>query len=85
MFRQAPVCPAGTLGTPTGFVVNDNSEFVISKNGKSGPAFFIFATLDGTISGWNPEVDLHHAVIMVDYSKKRPYGRQLHETASREK
>jgi uncharacterized protein (TIGR03118 family) len=29
---------------------------------------FLFATLDGTISGWNPSVDPTHAIIMVDNS-----------------
>jgi uncharacterized protein (TIGR03118 family) len=41
---------------------------VISKNGSSGPAFFLFATEDGTIAGWNPNVDPAHAVIAVDRS-----------------
>jgi uncharacterized protein (TIGR03118 family) len=62
--------PAGTKGTPTGIVYNDTSDFVISKNGKSAPAEFIFDTIDGTISGWNPAVDPTHAVIMVDNSTK---------------
>src|ERR1700682_1089180 len=65
--------PAGTLGTPTGLVVNPTSDFVITKNGKSGPALFIFDSVDGTISGWNPDVDLYNAVIMVDNSTKSPY------------
>jgi hypothetical protein len=29
-------------GTPTGMVANTSSQFVISKNGKSGPALFLF-------------------------------------------
>jgi uncharacterized protein (TIGR03118 family) len=48
--------PARTLGTPTGIVANispNATDFVVSENGKSGKAAFIFATLDGTISGWN--------------------------------
>jgi hypothetical protein len=54
----APGSPAGTLGTPTGIVGNIiPTDFTITENGKSGPAFFIFATLDGTISAWNPVVD----------------------------
>jgi uncharacterized protein (TIGR03118 family) len=69
----APSLPAGTLGTPTGLVVNTTSDFVISKNGKSGPALFILDSLDGTISGWNPDVDLYNFVIMVDYSTKSPF------------
>jgi uncharacterized protein (TIGR03118 family) len=37
------------LGSPTGQVANGTSDFKISGS----PALFIFATLDGTISGWN--------------------------------
>jgi len=49
---------AGTRGTPTGLVANASpTDFTITENGKSGPAFFIFATLDGTIVAWNPVVD----------------------------
>src|ERR1700730_8307912 len=44
--------PAGTLATPTGIVFNGSTSFVLPPpNGK--PAAFIFATEDGTISGWN--------------------------------
>jgi hypothetical protein len=49
----APGSPAGTLGTPTGVVGNGSpTDFTITESGTSGPALFIFATLDGTISGW---------------------------------
>jgi uncharacterized protein (TIGR03118 family) len=41
---------------------------VISEKSTSGPAFFLFATEDGTIAGWNPNVDRGHAVIAVDRS-----------------
>lgn len=62
-------------GTPTGNVFNTQNvasphDFVISKNGKSGPSFFLFATEDGTISGWNPTVNRQNAVIVVDQSPK---------------
>jgi uncharacterized protein (TIGR03118 family) len=63
---------SGAVSAPTGQAFNtfDNtsSDFVITKNGKSGPAFFLFATEDGTISGWNPNVDPTHSVIAVDRS-----------------
>ena len=52
--------PAGTPGTPTGIVGNISttaSDFIVTENGKSAPALFIFATLDGTISAWTPRVD----------------------------
>jgi uncharacterized protein (TIGR03118 family) len=38
---------------------------VVTKNGKSGPALFIFDTEDGTIVGWSPAVDLTNGVIAV--------------------
>jgi uncharacterized protein (TIGR03118 family) len=44
--------PAGTLAAPTGTVFNGSTDFVLpAPNGKA--AAFIFATEDGTISGWN--------------------------------
>jgi uncharacterized protein (TIGR03118 family) len=61
------------LGSPTGIVYNPTSDFVISKNGKSAPALFLFDTADGTISGWNPAVDPNNAVIMVDNSAEAPH------------
>jgi uncharacterized protein (TIGR03118 family) len=54
-------------GTPTGQVYNSTSGFVVTSGAKSGPALFIFATNDGTISGWNPSVS-NNAVIAVNNS-----------------
>ena len=54
------ISPAGTTGTPTGTVGNISptaTDFTVTEKGKSGRALFIFATLDGTISAWNPGVD----------------------------
>jgi uncharacterized protein (TIGR03118 family) len=50
---------------------------VISKDGVSGPAFFLFATEDGTIAGWNPNVDNAQAVIAVDNSTATDAGRDV--------
>ena len=50
-------------GSPTGIVFNGSQDFVVKAHDLSGPALFIFATLDGTISGWNPTVDLTHAIL----------------------
>ena len=67
-----PSAGPGAVGAPDGQVFNtldpDLTDFVIAKDGKSGPAFFLFATEDGTIAGWNPNVDPTHAVIAVDRS-----------------
>jgi uncharacterized protein (TIGR03118 family) len=43
--------PAGTQSTPTGVVFNGSPTDFLVAPGKS--AHFIFATEDGTISGWN--------------------------------
>ena len=43
-------------GAPTGTVFNGGPGFVVSHNGDSGPALFMFATESGTIRGWNPGV-----------------------------
>jgi uncharacterized protein (TIGR03118 family) len=59
---------AGRTGRPTGIVFNGTSDFVVSQNGASGKALFIFATRDGTISGWSPEVNFSTAVTAVDNS-----------------
>jgi uncharacterized protein (TIGR03118 family) len=52
--------PPGTLSAPTGIVFNGSpTDFLLDKGRPAGkPAIFIFATEDGTISGWNPEVNL---------------------------
>src|SRR5580704_17356688 len=67
-----PSAGPGAVGAPDGQAFNTldakSTDFEISKNGVSGPAFFIFATEDGTIAGWNPTVDPTHAVIAVDRS-----------------
>jgi uncharacterized protein (TIGR03118 family) len=52
--------PAGTTGTPTGIVGNISptaTDFTVTEKGASARALFVFATLDGTISAWNPGVD----------------------------
>jgi uncharacterized protein (TIGR03118 family) len=51
-------------GSPTGDVFNiDTGSFQVSANGKTGSSIFLFATTDGTISGWSPGVDPTHAII----------------------
>jgi len=64
--------PTGVIGTsaPTGIVFNyDPNAFIIKgPGGKSGASIFLFATEDGTISGWNPEVNPTNAVLVVDRS-----------------
>jgi uncharacterized protein (TIGR03118 family) len=60
-----PSKAGGTAGTPTGTVFNGTSGFALAA-GK--PSLFLFATLDGTISGWNSGVNAGKAIVMVDNS-----------------
>jgi uncharacterized protein (TIGR03118 family) len=53
---------------PTGQVFNGTTNFVVSESGVSGPAAFLFVTINGTIAGWSPSVDLTHAITAVDNS-----------------
>ena len=51
-------------GSPTGIVFNGSQDFQI----QGWAAIFMFATLDGTISGWAPQVNPNQAFIAVDNS-----------------
>ena len=53
---------------PTGQIFNGTTNFVVSANGASAPALFLFVTVNGTIAGWNPTVDGTHAITAVDNS-----------------
>jgi uncharacterized protein (TIGR03118 family) len=55
-------------GEPTGIVYNGGTGFVVSDGVKRGPARFIFAGEDGTITGWSPDVNLNEAIVAVDRS-----------------
>ena len=65
--RRSTTAPArsrrstvAVAGAPTGTVFNGNAaDFVVSQNGKSGAARFLFATEGGTILGWSPTVNRH--------------------------
>jgi uncharacterized protein (TIGR03118 family) len=58
-----PAAGAGP-GQPTGIVFNGTGEFPV----QGWSAFFIFATLDGTISGWAPQSNPNAAIIAVNNS-----------------
>jgi uncharacterized protein (TIGR03118 family) len=58
-------------GTPTGDVWNGTSEFQVAPGKK---AVFLFATLDGTISGWTPASNINQATLAVDTTaNKNPH------------
>lgn len=64
--------PKGATGpsAPTGTVFNPTTSFEVAA-GKS--AIFLFATEDGTISGWNPGANPTVAIITVPRSGKAIY------------
>jgi uncharacterized protein (TIGR03118 family) len=69
---NGPSSPSGLNGpgSPTGIVWNGSSEFQVG----GWPAVFLFATLDGTISGWTPQTNFNQAVIGVDTTaNKNPH------------
>ncbi len=62
--------PAGSADSaaPTGIVANATSDFVVTGGGRAGASLFLFVTEDGTLSGWNPQVNLTNAILAVDRS-----------------
>ena len=62
-----PSAGPGAASAPDGTAFNPTPDgFLVSRHGVSAPARFLFATEDGTIAGWAPDVDLTHAVIGAD-------------------
>ena len=61
----------GAAGHPTGIVFSGSGDFVVSQNGLSGPARFVFASEDGTVSGWAPNVNPTNAVLVIDNSSRK--------------
>jgi uncharacterized protein (TIGR03118 family) len=69
-------------GNPTGIVFNNTPFFQVTKNGNSAPAFFIFVSEDGSISGWNPTLDQTHAIIAVDNGTNRGVNHAVYKGAT---
>jgi uncharacterized protein (TIGR03118 family) len=60
---QIPSANGTGAGSPTGIVFNGSTNFVVrNAAGASSASVFIFASQDGVISAWSPNVDLTHAV-----------------------
>ena len=60
--------PTGaTGGNPTGLILNNTTNFVVSNGGKSVPATFLLTTEDGLIVAWNSVLGTN-AVIVVNNS-----------------
>lgn len=71
---QQAITVAAPLGqdtsAPTGQVFNlAGSGFDITAHGATASSVFLFATEDGTISGWAPTVDPSSSVLAVDNSQ----------------
>src|SRR5258707_1803802 len=62
-----PPTPPATVGSPTGIVFNGSNDFAVTTG---NPGIFIFDSIDGTISAWNPTVDLLNAKQKVPGSTK---------------
>lgn len=56
-----PTAGGNGPGSPTGIAFNGSQDFQV----QNWPSIFLFATLDGTISGWAPQVNLNSAIIAV--------------------
>jgi uncharacterized protein (TIGR03118 family) len=65
--------PPGTTTSPNGTVLNTTSDFVISDDGKSAPAQFIFSTEDGTIVAFSPQVDRKQGLLVAQASDGAVY------------
>ena len=65
-----PVPGSSTPTRATGTVFTGATGFNVSPG---NPALFMFATLDGTILGWSPNVDPFNAVVIVNRNGKASY------------
>lgn len=72
----------GDPAAPTGTASNTGQGFVVTSGSAHGPAFFLFASEDGTISGWNPNVPTPTppatlsttTEVVVNHSSSNPLG-----------
>src|SRR6266403_4965450 len=69
-------------GNPTGVVFNGTAFFQVTKNGNSQPSRFIFVSEDGSVSGWNPQLDQTHAIIAVDNGRNRGTNTAVYKGAT---
>lgn len=69
-----PAIDGNSASSPTGVVFNEGNDFNIGNVADDvEPARYIFVTEDGTISGWNMNVDLFNAIQKVDNSPGAVY------------
>lgn len=60
--------PAGAIAQPTSISYHGGSGLEIASGEQRGSARFLLATRDGTLLGYNPDVDRENAVIALDNS-----------------
>jgi len=65
--------PPGATTSPNGVFLNTTSDFVVSDDGKSAPAEFIFSTEDGTLVAFNPKVDPKEGILVAQASDGAVY------------
>lgn len=65
--------PPGTTTTPNGVFLNTTPDFVISDDGNTAPAEFIFSTEDGTLVAFNPKVDPKEGILVAQASDGAVY------------
>ena len=65
---RIPPAVAGQTGNPTGIVFYGGPAFTVSNGTVTAPSRFIFASRDGTITGWAPSVNLNNAIQVVNNS-----------------
>jgi len=65
-----PAVNGDETGNPTGIVFSGGNDFVVKNGTASGPARFIFAAENGTLSAWSPMADPTHAIIVANSSSR---------------
>lgn len=68
-----PPAVAGGLAQPTGVVYNGTNSFIVPGSSPATPAQFLFATADGAIAAYNPNVDPANAFIAVNHGATSSY------------
>jgi uncharacterized protein (TIGR03118 family) len=67
---------------PTGVVFNSTPSFRVSRNGSSQPSRFIFVSEDGSISGWNPQLDGTHAIVAINNGTNKGKNSAIYKAAT---
>ncbi|GAA0744583.1 TIGR03118 family protein [Ideonella azotifigens] len=62
---SVPAASGSGIGSPTGIIYNGSSDFIVGNGTLTGASRFLFASEDGAITGWAPNVDQGHALIAV--------------------